>query len=291
MKRTRFFLAIFIVAVMLLQGCGVTRNGAGGKAGPTRSKSISILAIGNSFSVDAMQYLYDILKEDGAEEITLGNLYIGGCTLKRHEGNFTGNAPAYKYYKNTTGEWTATEKFKPLDALDERDWDYITLQQASGVSGIPDSYSPHLETLLGIVREHCPNAKLYWHMTWAYQGNSTHKEFPKYNSDQMTMYNAILGAVREKVLTHNEFTGVIPSGTAIQNLRGSIYGDTVTRDGYHLAHDSGRYAAALTWAGTLYGTDPRSITWHPADYSYTDAQLKAIRDAVRKAVKTAPGKR
>ena len=41
-----------------------------------QDKSISILAIGNSFSVDAMEYLYGILNDIGYEDITLGNLYI-----------------------------------------------------------------------------------------------------------------------------------------------------------------------------------------------------------------------
>ena len=44
--------------------------------------SLYILAIGNSFSVDAMQYLYQILQELGYRDIYLGNLYIGGCTLQ-----------------------------------------------------------------------------------------------------------------------------------------------------------------------------------------------------------------
>ena len=174
---------------------------------------------------------------------------------------------------------------KPLDALMERDWDIITLQQASGVSGMPDSFDPYLDTLLSIVRAKCPRAKLYWHMTWAYQGNSTHKEFPGYGSDQMTMYNAIVATVGSKILSRSEFSGVIPSGTTIQNLRTSFYGDTVTRDGYHLSYNVGRYAAALTWAAVLGHIDPERVTWAPTKFTYTDKELKAIRDAAAKAVK------
>lgn len=249
-------------------------------------KSISILAIGNSFSVDGMYYLYDLLKEAGAEEVVLGNLYIGGCTLEKHAGNFDGNSAAYTYYKNTDGHWTSTASYKPLDALAERNWDVITLQQASGPSGLPATYSPFLEKLLTVVKGRCPKATLYWHMTWAYQGNSTHSAFPNYGSNQATMYNAILTTVRNVVLSRNDFAGVIPSGTAIQNIRTSLYGDTVTRDGYHLSYDVGRFTAALTWAGTLLGADPEKSTWQPKDYSYTPTQLKAIREAAAQAVKT-----
>ena len=37
-------------------------------------KSLKILAVGNSFSVDGMEYLYQIAKNAGVEEIILGNL-------------------------------------------------------------------------------------------------------------------------------------------------------------------------------------------------------------------------
>ena len=37
-------------------------------------KSIKILAIGNSFSVDAVEYLWDMLDAAGVEEIVIGNL-------------------------------------------------------------------------------------------------------------------------------------------------------------------------------------------------------------------------
>ena len=45
---------------------------------------LRILAIGNSFSTDSMQYLYQIAKNAGVEEIVLGNLYYGGCSLDEH---------------------------------------------------------------------------------------------------------------------------------------------------------------------------------------------------------------
>ena len=248
--------------------------------------TISILAIGNSFSVDGMQYLYDILKADGAKEIVLGNLYIGGCSLETHYSHFTANDAAYTYYKNNSGTWNSTASYKPLDALEEREWDYITMQQASGDSGVASTYTPYMDNIIKIVKSKCPDATLIWHMTWAYQGNSTHSSFPKYGSDQMTMYNAIISAVQGTVLKSGSFKKVIPSGTAVQNLRTSLYGDTITRDGYHMSYDVGRFVTGLTWAATIRGTDPLSTTWYPSNYSYSEKQLAAIREAASNAVKT-----
>ena len=248
------------------------------------NSGISVLAIGNSFSVDAMQYLYDILASDGATGIVLGNLYIGGCTLETHSNHFQTNDSAYTYYKNTSGSWTSTSSTAPLTALDERDWDYITIQQASGSSGLPGTYEPYLDNIVSIVRQHCPDAKILWHMTWAYQSNSTHKEFPNYGSDQMQMYNAIVSTVQSVIVPNSTFSGIIPSGTAVQNLRTSLYGDSLTRDGYHLSYDVGRYVAGLTWAAVLRGTNPANVLWTPTQYIYSPKEKSAIMEAVRNAV-------
>lgn len=286
--RNRHFIPL-LLTLLALFSCGKAPAGPEVPEGPAPELPdddgvLSVLAIGNSFSVDGMEYLYDILKAAGEEKVFLGNLYIGGCSLETHDEHFKADDAAYTYYTNSTGTWNKATNHKPLAALEERDWDIITLQQASGVSGKGDTFDPYLTDLVSIVREKCPEAKLYWHMTWAYQGNSTHSAFPDYGSNQMTMYNAIVNAVRQKVLTKEEFVKVIPSGTAIQNLRTSLYGDTVTRDGHHLSYDAGRFAAALTWAGTLCGTDSQSIDWHPAAYTYSDKQLGAIREAAANAI-------
>ena len=247
--------------------------------------SLYILAIGNSFSVDAMQYLYQILQELGYKDIYLGNLYIGGCTLQTHAGNVTDNSKAYTYYVNKTGSWTNTANFAPLNAMKEMDWDYVSMQQASGFSGVADSYEPYLSTVVESVKANCPDAKRMWHMTWAYQGNSSHSDFGKYGNDQMTMYNAILDAVRTKVLSRGDFDFVIPSGTVVQNLRTSFIGDNITRDGYHMSYDIGRFATALMWARQITGKSIEGVAYRPSGYSYSDKTVLAIKEAVENAYK------
>ena len=101
----------------------------------------------------------------------------------------------------------------------------------------------------------------------------------------MGMYDSIVTAVKGNILTDKDFIMVIPTGTAIQNLRTSLYGDTVTRDGFHLAYDSGRLAAAMMWLKSLTGCDLGQITWTPSAYAYTPVQIAAIREAVDNAYK------
>ena len=248
-------------------------------------KSIKILAIGNSFSVDGMEYLWHTLRAGGVEEVILGNLAIGGCPVCLHADNVASGAPAYLYGKNTDGAWVwESEQTFSRGLLDE-EWDVITLQQASHDSGLPETYARQGE-VTDYVHAHKrnPNAVLYWHMTWAYQQDSNHWAFPRYDCDQAAMYNAILNTVRSEILTNPAYGGIIPTGIAIQNLRATPVGDTVTRDGFHMSESHGRYAAALTWAQTLCGVDPDTVAWLPEAFAdVIRPDLPYIREAVKAA--------
>ena len=251
------------------------------------TKALKVLAIGNSFSTDATEYLWDIAHDGGVETLVVGNLYIGGCTLATHAANITSSANSYAYYKNVDGTWVKNEATSIQTALADEEWDVITLQQASGQSGIDASFQPPLEILLTKLAELEPNAKIYWHMTWAYQQTSSHKDFALYNKDQTTMYQAIVGAINSKIKTDAAFSGVIPAGTAIQNLRTSYLGDTLTRDGYHLSYEHGRYTAAMTWYAYLTGGAVDAVDWVPTEYA---AVLRQDMDAIHEAVNAALAK-
>ena len=250
------------------------------------STTIKILAIGNSFSVDAMEYLYGMLGDLGYEKIVLGNLYIAGCTLETHAANFQNNSASYTYYLNTTGTWNKTASYKPMDALSSEQWDIITMQQGSPKSGQAQTYDTYLASLVTSVMAVCPDSELAWHMTWAYQATSTHSGFANYSNDQMTMYNAILNAVQTKVVPTGWFGKVIPNGTTVQNMRTSFVGDNLTRDGYHMSYDKGRYLTALGYAKALTGRDLDKITYTPSNYTYNEKEILAMKDAVNKAYQT-----
>ena len=83
-----------------------------------RGDTIRILAVGNSFSVDAMEYLFPLCRAGGMR-VVLGNLYIGGCSLDTHWKNIQGCLPAYTYFKNTDGEWLSTPDASLRQALAE----------------------------------------------------------------------------------------------------------------------------------------------------------------------------
>ena len=220
--------------------------------------NLKILAIGNSFSDDCVKYLPDIARAQGADGWIVANLYIGGCSLETHLENARGNIKAYEYRKNMDGIWNNTPKTSLSDGLSDEKWDVITMQQASGDSGIAETYAP-LRELFGYVSRGRRGVRFLWNMTWAYQSDSAHPRFIDYRNDREAMYRAIVRAVRREIAEGDSpFDGIIPTGTAVENARLGSLGDTLTRDGYHLSDPIGRYLAALTWFRALTGENARN---------------------------------
>lgn len=246
-------------------------------------KSIKILSVGNSFSVDAMQnHLYQMFEAAGCTDIRLGILYIGGCSIDKHYDCIRLDTEEYEYYENVNGAWQKTPNYKASDAFKLTDWDIVTLQQVSSDSGRGISYG-NLGALVDLIRPQIGDAKMYWHMTWAYQQDSKHPDFGNYNKDQMRMYKGIIRATTEKIVGNEDFVGIIPSGTSIQNLRTSSLGDTLTADGYHLLDSFGDYTASLTWFCYLTGADAETMTYRPNSVA---RNFDEIAESVNNAMKT-----
>ncbi len=250
--------------------------------------TLKLLAIGNSFSEDAFAHMYIVAKNAGVENVVLGNLYEGGCSLDTHWKFMSGDLAEYnKFYVSsdeTGGMIVESSNTTAKHAITYADWDYISIQQASNQSGLPEKYT-NLENVIDYINANkTADAKLLWQMTWAYQQDSTHSGFANYANDQMTMYNAIVNTVNELILTNDAFYGVIPVGTSIQNLRTSVLEDTLTRDGYHLSMGIGRYTNSLTWVAYLTGCDVDKITATPSAYPEVASSLDYIKDAVKKAI-------
>lgn len=216
--------------------------------------TVRILAIGNSFSQDAVeQYLFELAEAEDIHVI-IGNMYIGGCTLERHVKNIREDKSAYAYRKIISdGIKKELRDMSLSKALADEAWDYVSLQQASSLSGLYETYAKSLPELYSYVKERVPkDTKFIIHRTWAYAVDSGHSGFKTYDRDQMKMFNAIVDATSRAA----KLTGIkiiVPSGTAIQNARTSFIGDRLCRDGYHLDLLWGRYTAACTWFETLFG--------------------------------------
>lgn len=214
---------------------------------------IKILAIGNSFSEDAAAYLHSIAQSDGVDLMVV-NLYIGGSSLKTHWFHAANDNHAFEYQLNGK----STDRMVSIhEILLEESWDFITFQQASHHSGFIETYFPYIKDLSTFVTSYAPQAKQYIHQTWAYEIDSDHSHFPRYNNDQHEMYELLTKAYDygSKELS----LPLIPSGTVIQALRAhpvfdySTGGLSLCRDGFHMHLLYGRYAVAATWYQCLVG--------------------------------------
>lgn len=293
-----FFLTLFVFSFLF--GIANTSFAAAGStnlvSGDRNNDGVvKILAIGNSFSDDAVEhYLYG-LTAAGGKTVIIGNLYIGGASLQRHYNNASTDSSAYSYRKiDTEGVKTITKNTSIATALADEDWDYISIQQVSSLSGKFESFKEHLPYVFNYVKERAtnPDAKFVLHQTWAYEQSSTHKGFANYNKDQETMYNAIVDTYKHaKKLVGADI--VVPAGTAIQNARTSSIGDNLTRDGYHLDLNVGRYTASCAWYEAIFDETVIGNSYKPESISEKEVEIaqKAAHAAAKKPRKITQLKR
>ena len=322
MKLTTKFFSLFLALTCLLSlsltGCGTTEDSANSlstTAPTTESTTVPVteaptepsapefdpytnktwnedgtlkfLIVGNSFSNDVMEYVFDIASAAGVKDMVLGNLYIGNCNLATHLKNAREDNAAYTYYYNDFGAWIKTSKYKLSDAVKSEDWDFIAFQQAPQTCGVLDTYDD-LEELRSIVEKDCTNPKVefVWHMTWACANDYDGSLFTTYQRDQETMYNAIINATKYGVFTNEKIGRVIPNGTVMQNIRTSYWGDTITRDGLHLSLPHGRILGGITIVAATVGIDFDTIDLSDVhsslaeDEKFVQVALESVKNAM-----------
>ena len=238
---------------------------------------MNILSIGNSFSQDAQRYLHQIGEADGVK-LNNFNLYIGGCSLSTHYRNMLTEDRVYALEMH--GESTGF-KVSLQEALLNRDWDVVTIQQVSSQSINYDTYQPYLNELVDCVRTCVPKAKIAVHQTWAYEQDSQRLNVELGYADQKDMFRDLEKAYQQAA----EEIGadfMIPAGQVFQNLIAMGVGQ-LQRDTYHASLGLGRYALGLTWYKALTGADVTENTFDKLDQPVSREE----KDLAKKAVTAA----
>lgn len=239
---------------------------------PVDAKLIKVLAIGNSFSEDAVeQNLYELAAAQG-DSLVIGNAYIPACTIEMHLYNLKNSRQKYAYRKVVGGQKNEEKNVTLQRIILDEPWDIITLQQASLLSGLADTYK-NLPALKRQVKLLATNHEvdIWWHMTWAYAKSFKSANFEIYGNDQQRMFNSIVDCLRKEVPKAN-ITTIIPTGTAIRLMR-YHKGDTLNRDGQHLSLTLGRYTAACVWCEMLTGRNIDRNTYFPQTIKAEDARM------------------
>lgn len=210
-----------------------------------KDNCLKVLAIGNSFLEDPFAYLNSLVLESKIDPYRL-------CIYAAMTPS-----TSLDYWSNiyNTGEKVRISRYSgrlvmpvieaPLSEILSQDWDIITLQQLSSMSTVGRSFHPSLENLVSYIRKHCTNKNVLigWQMIWSY-GNQS-------KIDCITSWQKICLTMQNECNPYIDF--VIPTGTAIQNARGTSLNTPhlLTRDGNHLGYGVGRYVASCTWFQSL----------------------------------------
>ncbi len=235
---------------------------------------MNILSIGNSFSQDAQRYLYKIAQADG-HNLNTFNLYIGGCSLHRHYSNMLSEKEVYTLEMN--GEST-NFMVSMKEALLNREWDVVTIQQVSTQSPYYETYQPYLNKLVEFIKICSPKSKIVIHQTWAYEQDSERLNIRMGYDNQADMFVDVKNAY-EKAAKEIDVDMVIPSGELFQQL--ILAGiEKIYRDTFHASMGLGRYALGLLWYKMLTGEHIDKNKFNQFDEEISEIEIKIVKKCV-----------
>ena len=235
---------------------------------------MNVLSIGNSFSVDAQRYLHQIARADGVD-MNVYNLVISGCPLDYHFRNMITQEPNYAWAVNGHDSGI---KVSLQQGLFNRQWDVITLQQASPKSFQYETYQPYLNKLVEYIRENVPKVKIYLQQTWAYDESNPCFQTILLGETPESMLKLIKEANRKAGKEAN-VDGIIPSGEVLMKLLKNGV-ESVHRDRLHATFGLGRYAIGLTWYSTLTGKSILDNTFSDFDEEVSEELVALAKKCV-----------
>ena len=266
-------------------------------------KSLKVLALGDSSSKDSMQFLAKLAIEAGIEDIKVAVLYRNaGGTLDYQSNDFVSNTNGYTYYEDLGEGWVSTANAKPQDILQSEKWDYVIVHQNLCLHPDKGTYTK-LPTLLSAIHNLLrvgegenknPAAKILWMQVWAYEINNrnnlyNHTKYYKNPTtgsyDQMLMYNTAVETIQNFVVTETYIDGVIPVGTAVQNMRESYWSDGLTREAEFLSN-TGKVLAALMLFKSLTGYDVNGMELSDSAFDHARPHQGVIKESVNNAYLT-----
>ena len=240
-------------------------------------RKMSVLMIGNSFSVDAANYTHNVsLGSDTNIDVYV--LYVGGCSLEQHINFIKSNEAPYEWFINgeSTGRYISLK-----EALSYQEYDYITLQQVSVLSGRKDTFYPYIEELIHYVKQHQEDPHFVLHETWPYENGFDNENFSFYKYDRENMYRCIKNAYEDLAKELN-IDITIRNGDIIEAAI-NHFGEHFHKDGFHL-NQEGRYLAALGFVHT-FNKKPLNKVYVPDEDIFSDRLCERYEEFVLDVLK------
>lgn len=251
----------------------------------TSKRLVQLLAIGNSYSQDALAYVPFIMQNMGVDvDILIGILMQSSSSLKMHVDNFEKDTAAYTFFLYDGGSSWKNYGHKTIQwALDNCNWDIVTLQQGSNIAVYDwGRYQPWCDKLINYVRGHVDYpVKFVWYQPMARpaKSNANISTGDNWSDAVITEHYENTARSSKRILEETICEYVVPVGTAIQNARSieriKVLGDYANNphntskmgyltcnDGVHLQEGLPCQIAAYTFVQVLldvYGLEQYSI--------------------------------
>lgn len=236
---------------------------------------MKVLSIGNELTCDIHSFVPRLLSTAG-EKLLLANLYCDGASVEDHYRNYIDENEIYFYSSFLPGE---TEPISPdgialHEAVEDEEWDIVTIQQNTALSGDIESYRPYLAETAAYIKLMIPDTKILLIEPWAYESGRSIKDFEdNYNSDQDKMYDKIYECCLN-LKDEAQLDGIIPIGRAWQTLRNTQIGDKLTDDGIH-ANELGKFLSSCCFYKAITGKNTAENDFQLPDYD------KRISDLIK----------
>ena len=249
-------------------------------------KTLNVLWIGNSFTMNSLTYISDILANTGVSGVTIRTVTRGGAGFQWYSENFS----SATYAVNTVVGETITLTDTLSNILGASEYDVVLIQQVSADADNYTTYIPYLADLINQIKVASLNhyVKVGLAMAWG-----------TYEST----FASIVAATQQVEANHQSIDYFIPLGTAIESARNSPIaegnnGFSSDSNIWHLAEGFGRYVAGCLfyecvispWSGIHIAADTTTtvaVSGNLGEVAVTDqnrgeAQTFAMRAAVLK---------
>ena len=176
----------------------------------SKTKTVRLVTVGNSFSQNATRYLGDLVKAKG-HTLIHRPLAIGGASMQVHWDKAQLHEKDPKDPKGWYGKKSLRQE------LMSEPWDFVTIQQASIKSHNVDTYRPFAKQLYDYIKKSAPKAEILMHQTWAYRVDDPRftkpSKSPGEPSTQKEMYEGLSKAY--KTIAGELGVRTIPVGDAM----------------------------------------------------------------------------
>ena len=292
MKKNIFLWLLVFVLFWVSTGVGTASagfqnpaaNGAqAGEGSPERVNELRLLFFGNSYTFSTLTYLPPLLDEALPDtNVTVGIAYRGGCSLSMHTDMFYQSTPypLYAEYTTSSEQWTCfNDVYSAQMLLSKCRWNIIGLQQS--VEQLRDF--SHLEQLADMIA-----ATVTYPVTFVYNlAQARHPNDNVWLPQNYPQEDSMMGRSNAHFADIADFARrakngayiyeVLPTGTAVQNLRTLPMAESIGEAGYfsidsegHLQNGLGMLAAGYAACCKLLEIIGRAPSIYGLQFTPTD---------------------